>query len=166
MGREGGGKCPQEATDRASPRNLPLGTLQVLAVRHYNILHSTAPYCCGLHRTLLSWTALQRTVVNYTAPYCLGLHRTVTLWTALHRTVVDYTAPFVGRMVAQLPRLTKLALGSICTRQPQRRMTVKGTRPQTVMTVKGPATSPHTNTRQGLAGRRHPLRGDPTRMTK
>ena len=52
---------------------------------------------------------------------------------------------FVGRMVARLPRLTKLALGSICTRRPQRRMMVKGTRPQTVMTVKGPATRPPTN---------------------
>ena len=41
------------------------------------------------------------------------------------------------RQTAEMGRLTKLALGSICTRRPQGRMMVKGTRPQTVMTVKG-----------------------------
>ena len=60
-------------------------------------------------------------------------------------------------------------------------MTVKGTRPQTVMTVKGLmsttkktfwhflafiATWRHSNARLPRAGHRHPLRGDPTHMTK
>ena len=43
---------------------------------------------------------------------------------------------------------------------------MKGTRPQTVMTVKGPATRPPTNAWPRPAGHRHPQRGAPTRMTK
>ena len=56
--------------------------------------------------------------------------------------------------------LTKLAHGISWKSMLRMVMMVKGTRPQTVMTVKGPATSPHTNAQPQLARRHYPLHAD------